>query len=108
MKHWLCVWSVGIVSGCASDKPSPDVLPQLQAYVMCLHRWTATYDDRKAAPVTVGLLINNACRAEFLSWVQAEAKNLRPDERQQFQAGMERRGIELATQVVTKRRAASG
>jgi len=55
--------------------------------------------------MVVGLLIANACRAEFQHWLQLEAKSLKPERRQEFYEEMELRGIELATQVVLKRRA---
>lgn len=99
-----------VINGCAPEQSAAqstqaDVDALGSAYIGCLARAAATYDDRRSDAAVIGVKANNACRAEFDRWLQNRAKGLTPDEKRQFFETMQPRGPKIATDVVIKVRA---
>lgn len=103
----LLALSVVAIAGCAAREATEEAKNDaLSRYVACLNRAAPTYDDGRSDASTIGVVINNACRQDFQRWLDVSAQGQNAEVRQIFFARMEKRGVELATQVVLKRRAA--
>ena len=100
----------GAIGGCAPEQSAAqsaqsEVDALGSAYIGCLARAAATYDDRRSDAAAIGVKANDACRLEFDRWLQNRAKGLTPEERRQFLEKMQPRGPKIATDVVIKVRA---
>lgn len=107
MSRYLILLTIAAAGGCANaDSTQAERDTALRTYVSCLSRAAPTYDDNKSDAATIGVVLNNVCRSDFQNWLQVSGKGLSGDAKQMYFQRMERRGPELATQVVLKNRAA--
>lgn len=96
-----------LLSGCA-QAPATDEEKSaaIDGYLKCLVLTAPEYDDGRSDASTIGVVMNNACRREYQAWLDVSARGQNAGTRQIFFERMEKRGPEMATQVVLKRRAA--
>lgn len=97
-----CAIAAGAPEQSSAQSGQAEVDALSSAYIGCMARAVATYDDRRSDAAVIGAKVNDACRAEFDRWLQNRAKGLTPDEKRQFLEAMRPRGPRIGTDVVLK------